>query len=167
MKTLTLMRHAKSSWKEAVQSDLERPLLEKGLKRTRLIIDFLQGKEFIPEMILTSHAVRALETARIMAYVFNVPDDKLRIEKSIYTASAEEYFDQFFDIPRQISHVLLVGHNPAITNFANRFLQQKIDYLPTSGIVSISFETGRWEELPLAGHRLLFITYPKMLKSQD
>ncbi|GAP43569.1 phosphohistidine phosphatase SixA [Lentimicrobium saccharophilum] len=167
MKTLTLMRHAKSSWKDAVQSDLERPLLEKGLKRTRLVIDFLQGIDFNPEMILTSHAVRAMETARIMAHAFNVPDENLRIEKNIYTASAEEYFDQFFDIPRQVSHVLLVGHNPAITNFVNRFLQQKLDYLPTSGIVSISFETGQWEELALARHRLMLITYPKMLKSQD
>ena len=55
MKTLTLMRHAKSSWKDAVQSDLERPLLEKGLKRTRLVIDFLQGIDFNPEKIGRAH----------------------------------------------------------------------------------------------------------------
>jgi phosphohistidine phosphatase len=164
MKTLSLMRHAKSSWKDAELNDLDRPLLEKGLRRTRTIIAHLQEKSFSPEYILCSHARRSLETARIMAHAFGIEDEFFRIEKNLYTDSADDYFDRLFDLPEKINHVLMVGHNPSITNFVNAYLKQKIDYLPTSGIVILSFDTGKWEELPMAQSRTMLVAYPKMLK---
>lgn len=164
MKTLYLMRHAKSSWKHAEMNDLDRPLLEKGLKLTRVIIDQLQKREVSIDLIITSHAVRAVETARIMAHAFSVNENRFRIEKEVYTADADSLIDQFYDLPPAVSHVLLVGHNPAITNFANTFLEEKIEYLPTSAIVAIRFETDHWEELPLARHHTEFVVYPKMFR---
>ncbi|PKO97740.1 MAG: phosphohistidine phosphatase [Bacteroidetes bacterium HGW-Bacteroidetes-9] len=162
MKTLYLMRHAKSSWKHAELSDLERPLLEKGLKRTRLVIEYLQEKNTNIELIITSNAVRAVDTARIIAHAFKVDENNFRIEKGVYMADADSLFDQFFDLPEKVTQVMMIGHNPSITNFVNTFLDEKIDYLPTSGVVAINFDTDHWEELPLASHQLGFIVYPKM-----
>jgi len=164
MKTLYLMRHAKSSWKLAELNDFDRPLLEKGLKRTRLIIEYLKKNKAIIELIITSPAVRALETARIIAHAFNVDESNVRIEKGVYMAGASSLIDQFFDLPPGVSHVMMVGHNPSITSFANKFLDEKIEYLPTSGLVAVSFETDRWEDLPVARHKTEFMVFPKMFQ---
>ncbi len=164
MKTLYLMRHAKSSWKHAELDDLDRPLLEKGLKRTRLVIEYLQKHETVIDLIITSHAARALETAHIIAHAFNVDESCFRIEKGVYMADASSLIDQFFDLPKKASNVLMVGHNPSITTFANTFLDEKIEYLPTSGLVAISFDTDNWEELPVAQHKTEFLIFPKMFQ---
>ena len=162
MKTLYLMRHAKSSWKDAELNDLDRPLLEKGLKRTRLIIEYLQKHDRKIELIITSHAVRAVDTALIIARAFGVTESNFRTEKGVYMADADSLMDQFYDLPSGVSDVMMVGHNPSITNFANTFLDEKIDYLPTSGVVAISFETDKWEELPSARFKMDFMVFPKM-----
>jgi len=157
------MRHAKSSWKDGWLHDLERPLMQKGLDRTRLIVNYLKENSFNPEYVLTSPAVRAVETARIMAHAFGIEDKHFGEEKSIYPGSEREYYDVCFDLPEEISHVLIVGHNPAMTGFVNFFLNPKIDYLPTSGIVSIEFDAECWEDLPVSSFKVRFMIYPKMI----
>ncbi len=164
MKTLYLMRHAKSSWKHAELNDLERPLLEKGLKRTRLIIDFLKSNNVDIELIICSHATRSLETARIIAHAFGISNDNFRVEKAVYMADAESLTDQLYDLPSGVDKVMIVGHNPAITNLANNFLKEKIDYLPTSGVIAIAFSTDRWEELPGAKFKIKFSAFPKQIE---
>lgn len=157
------MRHAKSSWKDAQLNDMERPLLQKGLERTRLIISYLRENGFNPEYVLTSPAVRALETARIMAHAFDIGEKNFREEKNIYSANENSYYDLCFDLPKKISHLLIVGHNPALTGFVNFFLNPRIDYLPTSGIVSIEFDSEKWEEVPVSSYRVRFMIFPKMM----
>lgn len=164
MKTLYLMRHAKSSWKHAELNDLERPLLEKGLKRTRLIIDFLKNNNVDIELIICSHATRSLETARIIAHAFNISNDSFRIEKAVYMADAESLTDQLYDLPSGVDNVMIVGHNPAITNLANNYLKEKIDYLPTSGVIAIAFSAGSWEEIPVAKFKVKFSAFPKQIE---
>ncbi len=164
MKTLYLMRHAKSSWKHAELNDLERPLLEKGLKRTRLIIDFLKNNSVDIELIICSHATRSLETARIIAHAFGISNDNFRIEKAVYMADAESLTDQLYDLPTGVDNVMIVGHNPAITNLANNYLKEKIDYLPTSGVIAIAFSAGSWEEIPEAKFKVKFSAFPKQIE---
>ena len=79
MKTLYIVRHAKSSWDQAGLADHQRPLLEKGKKRTKRIIDYLLENNIKADLIISSHAVRALETARIIGYALNYPVDEIRI----------------------------------------------------------------------------------------
>lgn len=163
MKTLFLMRHAKSSWKHAELNDLDRPLLEKGLKRTRTIIEYFLNKDVKIELIISSHAVRSVETARIIAHAFNVEESNFRIEKGVYNSDIESLTDQLLDLPASVSNVMIVGHNPSITNLANTFLNDKIDYLPTSGVVAVDFDTNDWDELLSAGFKTRFAVFPKML----
>jgi len=163
MKTLYIVRHAKSSWKHPELGDDERPLLEKGKKRTRKIINYLLEKDTSVDLIISSYAVRALETARIIAHAIGYPEDEIRISQQLYHASSERIYDQFFDLSDEISSLMIVGHNPTFTNFANQFLDDKIDWLPTSGVVSITFDTNTWTDVPLAKYKTNFVIYPKAI----
>lgn len=163
MKILYVMRHAKSAWGEPGLDDFERPLLEKGKKRTKNIIDFLQKKKAKPDLIITSPAVRALETARIMAHGLGLGKEAIREEKTIYTSDVEKLENLFFDLPAGCRELLLVGHNPAVTSFVNLYLEVKIDALPTSGVVALEFNANEWNEILNANPKVKFIIFPKML----
>jgi len=164
MKTIIIVRHAKSSWDFPHLSDHERPLLEKGKSKTKLINDYFLKNNLTVDLILSSHAVRAYETAKIIARHIGYPIESIRIDKMIYHANAERLIDQFYDLPDNINQVMLVGHNPTLTNFVNQYLENKIEWLPTSGAVSIDFDTDKWENISQAKFKLNFAVYPKMLK---
>lgn len=157
------MRHAKSSWGEPGLDDFDRPLLEKGKKRTKNIIDFLLTKKVSLDMILSSPAVRAIETAKILAHGLNLPLENIREEKKIYTADAEQLEDLFFDLPKSVNNLMLVGHNPTMTHFANTFIEQKIDFMPTSAIVGLEFDLDDWADFRSSKPTLKFMIFPKML----
>jgi phosphohistidine phosphatase len=157
------MRHAKSAWGEPGLDDFERPLLEKGKKRTRTIIEYLKKKNVKPGLLLSSPAVRALQTAQIMLHGLGMDKEALRIEKTMYTSDSEQLEDLFFDLPSTVDEILMVGHNPAVTNFVNRFIDAKIDALPTSGTVALVFDINDWEEVLNVKPKLRFVAFPKML----
>ncbi len=163
MKSLFIVRHAKSSWEFSELSDEERPLLEKGRKRTKKIVKFLTGHDTHLDLILSSHAVRAYETARIIAHGLGYPDNKIELRNGIYHADTDELLDQLFGIDDQFKSVMIVGHNPGFTRFANYFLNGEIDWLPTSGVVRIDFDTDKWHEIMDAAYSTGFIVFPGML----
>lgn len=166
MKTLYIVRHAKSSWDHPELHDRERPLLEKGKKRTRHIIEYFLENNISVDLILSSPAVRALETARLIARAMNYPIDDIHIHNNIYTSDAEKLHNIFFDLPQDINSLMITGHNPTLTTFANYFLEKKIDWIPTSGVVSISFDTNKWEDLYTSAKKLNFYITPKELSSK-
>ena len=163
MKTITLMRHAKSSWDNALLSDMSRPIIQKGIDRTHKMIEHLKKQAFSPDFILTSPAVRAMETAQMMADALGIKSDCFREEPNIYSAHDDVFYDVCFDLPESSSHVLIVGHNPDISGFARKFAGTTIDFLPTSGMASIEFEAERWEALPVSKHKVKFVLFPKTL----
>jgi phosphohistidine phosphatase len=163
MKSLYVMRHAKSSWGEPGLDDFDRPLLEKGKKRTKNIIDYLLKKKVKPELIITSPAVRALETAMIMAHGLGLSQESIQIERVIYSADEEQIENLLYDFPDQLSSLMVVGHNPSVTNFVNMFLENKIDALPTSGVVALEFKSKSWKDLTKVKSKVNFIIFPKML----
>jgi phosphohistidine phosphatase len=163
MKTVYFVRHAKSSWDTAGLPDEKRPLLEKGKKRTKKVIDFLHEKNVKIDYIISSHATRAYETAKILAHSLKYPVENIKIDPHIYFADGDSLMDQFYDLPDRYESVMIVGHNPSLTDLVNTFIKEHIDNLPTSGVVSISFETGRWDEVPMARRHTNFILFPKEL----
>ena len=164
MKTLHIARHAKSSWEYPELSDEERPLLRKGIKRTRKSGAFLKDNKIRIDHIISSPAVRAYETARILAGFLNYPEDHIKVVNSLYYANTNVLLDQLYSLPDEINSVMLVGHNPMFTNFANHFLTTKIDWLPTSGIVSIDFNTDKWENIMMAERETKFLIFPRKLQ---
>lgn len=163
MKTIYIVRHAKSSWDEIDRPDETRPLVEKGRKRTEKIIDYLIKHKVHVDYILASHAVRAYETAKILAHGLNYPIEEIKTDPHLYFADGDGILSRFYDLPDSIDSVMIAGHNPAMTDFANFFLDKPLESLPTSGVVSISFDTGKWNEIPLAKRTLNFILFPKEL----
>lgn len=163
MKTVYIVRHAKSSWDISGIPDEERPLLEKGKKRTKKIIDFLHQKSISVDYMISSHAVRALETAKILAHALNYPKDMIKVDPHIYFSNGNSIFNLFYDLPDHYNSVMIVGHNPTLTDFVNKYIKPRIDNLPTSGVVSIHFNTDQWEKIPLASHTVNFVIFPKEL----
>jgi phosphohistidine phosphatase len=163
MKTVYIVRHAKSSWDIDGIPDEERPLLEKGKKRTKKVIDSLLEKNVRVDYIISSHAVRAHETAKILAHALKYNEEDIKKDPHLYFANGEELFDQFYDLPERFRTVMIVGHNPAMSDFVNKYLPEPIDHLPTSGIVGISFEAKHWHEVPLAPFKIHLVLFPKDL----
>lgn len=164
MKTLYIVRHAKSSWDYPDLSDHDRPLLEKGKKRTKKIIDYLLDKEVKLDFVISSSAVRALETANYISRALGYPSDEIKIDPQVYHADVSTLSDQFLDLSDRYDAIMIVGHNPVFTSFANLFIDPKIDWLPTSAVVSIEFDTNHWDKIFDADRKTRFIVTPKMLK---
>ena len=164
MKTLYIIRHGKSAWNEPGLNDSERPLLQKGISRTRQVAEHLVQAQAKPDLILSSHAVRAFETAKIIAHGVEYPEEKIIMSNKIYYSDAEGIFELFYDLSEDIHSLMLVGHNPTLTDMANEFLTQKIDNLPTSGAVCVEFNTDSWESFFLSPSKVKFVLIPKQLK---
>jgi len=163
MKTLYFIRHAKSSWDFTELTDEERPLIEKGIKRAKKLGKYLKEQNIKADMILTSHADRAFQTAQIIAKKINYPLEKIIIDKKIYGTGIDNLFETIFGLSDEYSCIILFGHNPTFTNIANYFLDEKIENLPPSGLVCIEFKTDQWNEIVNAPKLKNYVIRPKEL----
>jgi phosphohistidine phosphatase len=164
MKTLYLVRHAKASWEEPGVSDADRPLLPKGVTRTKLIVDFLLKRGTTIDLMISSPAVRAFETAKIVATGLNYPVNKIRTDRKIYDGYYDRILDIIYDTSNDVDSLMIFGHNPTITNLANLFLHPGLEIMPTSCTICLSFNIDKWKEIPSNEGIQEFIVFPKMLK---
>lgn len=164
MKTLYIIRHGKSAWDNPSVRDHDRTLLPEGIERTKKVAKFLADKNIKPDLIVSSSATRAFETAKIIAHQLHYPEADIRVETDIYDQGTAYLMELLYGLPNEVSSVMLIGHNPTFTHFANKFMDKSIDALATTGTVSISFNTDKWEELHLASKITNFVVVPKMLK---
>jgi phosphohistidine phosphatase len=165
MKTLYLVRHAKSSWSHPGLSDFNRPLSDTGIKRNRKIIRYLNEKSVSVDLIISSPAVRTLETAKLIAAGIDYPIENIYQDPALYEAGLHDFLNVIYDTPDEINSLMVVGHNFTITHVANFFLGPEIEMLPTSGLVGISFVSEHWRAIPSVQPEQLFVVFPKMLKS--
>ncbi|MCX6272101.1 MAG: histidine phosphatase family protein [Bacteroidetes bacterium] len=156
MKTLILIRHAKASLPQHGQRDVERKLAEEG----REIVQFLKNKMVNPDLILCSHAVRAHETATILAKGLGYPHHQIITEKKMYSSHEELLMEIITSTPDSVGTLMMIGHNPEITGLSNYFLNDEIESLPTTGVVSVSFITDYWNEIILSKKIENFILNP-------
>lgn len=163
MKTVYIVRHAKSSWEEPGLADHDRPLAETGIKKTKPVIDFLKKKNVLPDLMLSSSALRAKETAFLLAEGLGYPQSAIDIVKKLYHASPDSILDELYSLSENIESVMIFGHNPTLTYFVNQFIDPPIINLPTSGVVAIEFATDKWTEISSSKNRNLFTVFPKMI----
>ena len=147
MKTLLLMRHAKSSWKDTELADHERPLKKRGHKDVINIAKVLKKKELIPDYILTSSAVRSVETANDLAEKVGYEGD-ISVQDVLYMAEPRTYIEKIQSVPNEANRLLVVGHNPGLESLV-QILGDKIDAMPTGGVAVIVLPIQSWEELNL------------------
>lgn len=146
MKKIILIRHAKSAWDNPWQDDFDRPLAERGLRDAPEMAHALKSREIQVDLICSSPAKRAHQTASLTAEVLNYPEKKIHWEKSLYHASASQLLHFIQSQSDQIQTLILVGHNPGLTELIN-FLGVKLDNLPTSGQFAFSLSTTHWKAL--------------------
>lgn len=143
-KYLYIVRHGKSVWDYGEISDIDRPLKDRGINDGYSMAKKLLAKRNLPDIIISSPAIRALHTASIFARTFKFNYHEIVINEAVYMAS----FNLIVDIIKQTrdsyNSVMIVGHNPTFTDLANYFLKNKIENMPTTGIVRLKFKTQSW-----------------------
>ena len=146
MKKLILFRHAKSSWSLDV-SDRDRPLTEKGIRKTKKISIASKNILFKTEAFYSSPANRAIHTASIIINKLNLSFSNLYIEENLYTFESSKLIKFIRDIPNSFSNVICVGHNPAFTNVTNLLSDSNMEHLPTSSWAEITFSQNSWTDI--------------------
>lgn len=145
MKTLLIMRHAKSSWKEKELPDHDRPLKKRGRKDIANMAKILKKKALVPDLILSSTAIRAKDTANLMAEKLNFKG-KLELVENFYMAEPETYIQKIATVPNKVENLLIIGHNPGLEGLVMT-LGDKIASLPTGSIAKIYLFIDKWSEL--------------------
>ena len=161
MKTLFLFRHAKSSWKDSTLSDFERPLNKRGEKTAPKMGRLLRDMGVSFELIVTSPAVRAISTARLIAGQLNYPDEALVENPRLYEATTDRLLEVVHQLPDKKVDIALVGHNPGLTDFCNYLCGEAIDNLPTCAVASIRFDADTWQAVYRDTGRLIRYEYPR------
>ena len=164
MKTICLVRHAKSSWDPPGIADDQRELLPKGIEKTKLVAGFLIKEGVKPGLMISSQAVRAFETAKILADCLDYPLKQILIDRRVYDGPYDRMLDMIYATPNEVDSLMIIGHNPLITQLANLFLHPGIDGMQTSAVVCVSFQTEKWEDIPVSRSEKKFYVFPKMLK---
>jgi phosphohistidine phosphatase len=164
MKTLIILRHGKSLWDNPMLLDNQRPLTPKGVNRTHLIAEFLKKNSFRPDLIISSPAVRAYETAKIAADILTYPQHDIITDENLYFVDTEQYFHALFGVPESVNTLMIVGHNPMITEFCNYYLKDQIDNLPTSGVCIIQSLAENWNDILKAQYNVEHLVFPKHLE---
>jgi phosphohistidine phosphatase len=161
MKTLILIRHAKSSWDNTALSDFERPLSDRGYRDAPRMAKRLKEKDLAPNLLLASPANRALTTAKIIAEGIDYPVENIQTNRSIYHAGEDELLSIVQHLPDSTDVVMLFGHNPGFTDFANSLTNSRIDNIPTCGIFSCQFDADSWQDVNWGNGKVLFFDFPK------
>jgi len=161
MKTLTLVRHAKSSWKDNALSDHDRPLNKRGERDAPVMGQRIVAAGIRPSLILTSTANRALTTARIVAAELSYPPEFLQREKALYLASVDDMLDVLVAQDNGFNNIMLFGHNPGMTDFANYLVPGLTHNLPTAGVVSVNINSDDWSLYERPKADLVLYDFPK------
>ncbi|CAM4174097.1 SixA phosphatase family protein [Flavobacterium weaverense] len=161
MKNLILVRHAKSSWDVPMQ-DKSRGITCQGIINAHLVSNHV--KHLIPNtyIMCSSTAKRAKNTALIFAQNFSYPVESINFSDELYTFDEQKLEEIIKSLSKSYENVILFGHNGAITDFVNKFGDQFIENVPTSGFVSIEFETDSWTDIKKG--KVKYKIFPKQLR---
>jgi len=161
LKTLTIVRHAKSSWSDASLSDAKRPLNRRGKHDAPMMGERILEHGIRPSLIISSPAKRAWTTAKIIAETISYPREFLQKEENLYLASLDRILDVVVAQDNGFNNMMIVGHNPGLTDFVNFLVPGLTNNLPTAGVVSVEIERDDWSlyERPVA--KLLVHDWPK------
>ena len=161
MKTLTLVRHAKSSWRDMHLSDRKRPLNKRGKRDAPAMGKRMLRHGIRPALIISSPAKRAWSTAKKIAAEISYPRELLQRDDSLYLASVDDILDVIVAQDNGVDSLMIVGHNPGLTSFANFLSPGLTSNLPTAGIVSVAIDQDDWNLYEQPDTKLLVHDYPK------
>jgi phosphohistidine phosphatase len=161
MKTLILVRHAKSSWDAPGLSDFDRPLNERGKKDAPEMAKRLKEKGIEVDRFISSPAKRARRTAKYFAEEFRQKKDDILLVDALYGANISVFRKVVSELENKYDAVALFSHNPDITEYAASLTNVKVDDMPTCAMFAVQAETNDWAEFDSAEKKFLFFDYPK------
>jgi phosphohistidine phosphatase len=168
MKTLYIVRHAKSSWDDTELSDFDRPLNDRGKKDAPRMGKRLREKKVTPDIMLSSPAERALATCKEIAGKLGFSKDKIKTDKRLYHADEDQILQvlsELKDAARDSEEVVMIfGHNPGLTEFANSLLNESLMNIPTCGVVHATLNIEHWRDIHFGCGQMLNFDFPKKIK---
>jgi phosphohistidine phosphatase len=161
LKSLLLIRHAKSDWNSPAQSDFERPLNERGKKDAPVMAHRLLAKKITIDAFVSSPAKRARKTATIFAKELDRNKHEILFKEELYAAPEELLYEVVQGLNDNWNSVAIFSHNPGITDFANSLTDTRIDNIPTCGIFAVKIHADHWTDFAKAQKEFWFADYPK------
>jgi len=160
MKTLLLLRHAKSSWKQKDLADHDRPLNKRGNRDAPRMGALIRDRNLVPDLILSSTAIRARDSALAVAETCG-HSGQVRLLHDLYLAETGEFLEILASVPGEFGRVMVVGHNPGIEELV-RSLTGESETMPTAALAWIELDLERWSGLRATGKgRLRQVWRPK------
>ena len=164
MRRLTLVRHAKSDWSLPGQVDWDRPLNKRGQRDAPEMARRLRSRKLKPDRMISSPAVRALTTASVMARELKVAAMQVHQDERLYLASPADMLAVVRELGGDAKHLMVFGHNPGITEFANQLSAgDRIDNMPTCAVFTAEFKLEDWSALDWESGQDAEFDYPKNL----
>lgn len=172
MKTVTLFRHAKSSWDDAKLKDFDRPLAARGEKAAARMGAYMRHGKIAPDLILCSSSARTRATLKLALKKWD-REPKTHFEDALYHASAGAMLTMLRALPGQVQHVMIVGHNPGLHALAldlfgageREDMMAAARKFPTAALAQIQFEIVEWRKLGVGEGRLAGFATPKRIAS--
>jgi phosphohistidine phosphatase len=160
LKTLYLVRHAKSDH-EGNLADIDRPLNIRGYRDAYNMSNLMKEKQLLPNLIISSPAVRALTTALIFCRIFKFDPRDIIIHNNLYETGMNEYTDIITQSDDHFKSIMLFAHNPTITAVANSLTVPFTENIPTCGVVSITNNCLQWKNFTKTPGELTLYDFPK------
>lgn len=161
MKSLILIRHAKSSWENFSVRDFDRPLNDRGKRDAPKMAERMVNRNVVPDMILVSTAKRARKTAEHFIDAWKLKEDSVRFMEELYLASSPMFIRILSQLPPEVNSVAIVSHNNGLTDFANELTNTRIDNIPTCGIFAVKVNIEDWKQFVEAEKEFWFFDSPK------
>ena len=161
MKTLYLLRHAKSSWEDPELKDIERPLAARGTKDVPVMAARFQDRGKEVDCIISSSANRAKSTARLFAESIGYDVESIISNTELYFAGISMFLKTASHVNDSCASAMLVGHNPTITDFVNEMTNTDIENVPTCGLIELHLSIDSWADINTGGAILEDFDYPK------
>lgn len=161
MKTLILVRHAKSDWGNPGLDDFDRPLNERGKKDAPAMAQRLLDKKIKIDAFIASPAKRAAKTAKFFAEAYKQKKDEIDFREKLYLAEPATFFSVIASTNDKHNTIAVFSHNYGITDFANMLTATRIDNIPTAGVFAIKVDCDKWADFKEARKEFWFFDYPK------
>ena len=163
MKTVLLIRHAKSSWEDLYLADFDRPLNDRGKADAPAMAKRLLDKKIQIDSFISSPAKRAKKTAEIFAEYFDTKKSEIILVPSLYEAGETNFYDAIANAPKKSDSIAVFSHNPGITDFANKLTATRIDNMPTCSVFAVHVNIKDWSAFKEATKDFYFFDFPKSI----
>ena len=162
-RSLILIRHTKSNWGDFSLPDFDRPIKKERVEDAKNMASELKSLGVEPDLIICSPAKRTRQTAEYFYDKLKYDERKVEFDKRIYESTAEDVMQVIREVDPKVKTLVIIGHNPSLTNLANMFAENSIDEVPTTGVVWLEFTLKDWEIYKLTHCKLKAFLTPKTI----